>query len=84
MTTPRPARWPALMDRATAAEYLSTSERQFDGLRDALPAPVYYVGARPRWRRSDLDAWIGNGEAASVNPLIGALKGGPGEVSGRP
>lgn len=75
-------RWPALMARATAAEYLDVSKSRFDQLRAALPSPVYYTGRTPRWRRTDLDAWIGGGETRPVNPLIEALDGS-GAVQGR-
>ena len=85
-TTPRPARWPALMTRETAAEYLGLSLTTFDAARSEgrLPAPwAHGFDSRPRWRRADLDARIAGAEDAGFDPFIAALGNGQGDVAGR-
>lgn len=61
MTAPeRITEWPALMRSALAAAYLDTSTSTFARLRERkeLPPPVM-LGESQRWRRSDLDSYIG-------------------------
>lgn len=57
------ARWPSLMRRKTAAEYLDMSEDTFTRqvASGALPAGVLW-GRTPYWRRDALDAAIAGGE----------------------
>lgn len=50
------ARWPLLMDKATACEYLSVTPHQLSLLIDAglVPAPREPVSRAPRWHRRAL------------------------------
>jgi predicted DNA-binding transcriptional regulator AlpA len=52
-------RWPAMMKRKTAAEYLDTSEAAFEREVSAgrLPAPIM-LGKREHWCKDALDAAI--------------------------
>lgn len=59
MTVPTsitPARWPSMMKRKTAAEYLDMSEAAFE--REVascrLPPPVS-IGGRDHWRKDAID-----------------------------
>lgn len=55
----RAVRWPALMDRAAAAEYLSISERNLARLVAGKEIPTRKVGVKSiRFSRDELDAWI--------------------------
>lgn len=56
-------RWPALMRRRTAAEYLDMSEAAFERevLAGRLPAALMF-GGRDHWRKAELDRAIGGGE----------------------
>ena len=87
MTKPmeRPARWPALMDRATAAEYLGCSVTTFDAARDCLPSPFpHSLDSRPRWKRADIDRWLEGWNDAGVDPFLAALDDGKDHVARRP
>lgn len=50
------ARWPALMDRQTLAEYLCCSLPMLDKevARCRIPPPVKFAG-RDKWRKEDID-----------------------------
>lgn len=50
------ARWPAMMKRRTAAEYLDMSEAAFEReiVNGRLPAPVI-MGGRDHWSKDALD-----------------------------
>lgn len=50
------ARWPALLDRQTLAEYLSCSVPMLDKeiARCNIPPPVRFAG-RDKWRKEDID-----------------------------
>ncbi len=59
--------WPALMRDTTAAKYVDMSARLIWKLASAnkFPKPVAIPGARAsRWKRSDLDAYLSDLEAA--------------------
>lgn len=60
------ARWPALMDRQTLAEYLCCSVPMLDKevARCNIPPPVKFAG-RDKWRKDDIDRALANltGEA---------------------
>lgn len=48
---------PALLKAGQAAEYLNISRATF--YRHVAPrVPALRIGAAPRWRRADLDAWL--------------------------
>lgn len=49
-------RWPALMKRKTAAEYLDISEAAFEReiIAGRLPA-AFLIGGRDHWRKDALD-----------------------------
>lgn len=55
MSEPR-ARWPGMMKRATAAEYLDTSEAAFERevLAGRLPTPIM-LGGREHWSKDAID-----------------------------
>lgn len=65
------ARWPAMMKRKTAAEYLDMSEAAFERevLAGRLPSPVT-IGGRPHWKRDAIDRAMDmlTGERAPVIP----------------
>lgn len=51
-----------LLSLSELAELLGTSLRTVQRMNatGALPAPIR-IGARPRWRRDEIDAWIAAG-----------------------
>lgn len=49
-------RWPALMNRETAAAYCDMTPSQFD--RQCFVAPVDQGWRGLRWKKAKLDAWI--------------------------
>ena len=53
---------PALLDVRSVTAMLGCSSRHIYRLSDAgrMPPPVR-IGALVRWRRSDIDAWLGEG-----------------------
>lgn len=53
-------RWPALMNRKVATEYLGISKTEFDRLLAdrKLVRVALRPNADPRYRRSDLDAFL--------------------------
>ncbi len=53
-------RWPAVMSRRDAAEYLGISEREFSNLKalGVVHSVVHSFSSRPKYRRSDLDDYI--------------------------
>lgn len=65
------ARWPALMKRRTAAEYLDTSELAFEKEVAAgrLPQPIT-LGGRAHWSKSAIDAAVAHiaGDRAEAKP----------------
>lgn len=60
-----PAPEAALLKASEAAAYLNVSRATF--YRHVVPhlAPVR-IGAAPRWRRTDLDAWLAQAAAAGA------------------
>ena len=71
MTSDEPGRWPALMDRATAAAYLKMSPRSAERLllrNDVRPLPL---GLRlRRWRKADIDLLLACGGRAPPDPSV--------------
>lgn len=63
------ARWPALMDRQTLAEYLCCSKPMLDKeiARCRIPPPVKFAG-RDKWRKEDIDRALDNLTGDSVAP----------------
>jgi predicted DNA-binding transcriptional regulator AlpA len=54
-----PARWPAALDRAALAEYLSVSLRTIDKFSSTGELrPDFKIGDSPRWSRENVDQWI--------------------------
>lgn len=52
-------RWPALMTKATAAEYLGISERTLGTLVAAREVPTVLIGVKSiRYPKEGLDEWI--------------------------
>jgi hypothetical protein len=49
---------PALMDRQTAAYYLSMSLRELDSLREKNHITPVGEGRRVKYRKSELDAYV--------------------------
>jgi predicted DNA-binding transcriptional regulator AlpA len=65
---------PALLDRPSAAAYLSVSERlisQWTASAPMFPQPVQLPGRITRWRRSDLDDFIASLPAKTESFAIG-------------
>ncbi len=55
---------PALFTAAAAAQYLNISRASF--YRHIVPhVPPLRIGAAPRWRRADLDAWLAQAAAGA-------------------
>ena len=57
-----------MLKASEVAEILSVSQRTLWRLLSTkkLPEPIR-VGGCPRWRKSDIEAWIANGCTRSVN-----------------
>lgn len=53
-------RWPALMSRKDAAEYLGVSVSEIRNMkaRGQIKSVLPRKGGDPKYRRSDLDQWI--------------------------
>ena len=57
---------PKILTAKGLAEYLHVSPRTIHRMaaRSELPPPILITPSRPRWRRSDIDAWLDAGGAA--------------------
>ena len=68
----RPARWPAAMRAATAAEYLSVSETHFRTHIAPEITAISLGGRAIGYARADLDAWLdqrpGRAAPSDANP----------------
>jgi predicted DNA-binding transcriptional regulator AlpA len=65
-------RFPEVVAAAEAAALIGCSERSFHELRrrEGFPAPVRLFGPlRPRWRVSDLRAWVESLPALDPQPM---------------
>lgn len=63
---------PALMDRDQAAYYLSIGTSQFDELvaEGKIPKTTIRYGGHPKYKRSDLDAYIESLEYVGNMPAL--------------
>lgn len=56
---------PELLTKSDMAKLMQYSEKQIQNLVKAgsIPAPIY-IGKHPRWRRSEIMAFLGNVKAS--------------------
>lgn len=63
---------PAVLDKPTAAQYLSLGVRLFEQSvqKGLIPKPIQLAGRRVGWLRKDLDRWAESRPVSSNLPVM--------------